>query len=239
MPNRILREGILTSDRVDLLSDLAELFYRRFMSVVDDYGRFDGRLVVIRGACFPLRIDRVTERDICEWIDECEKVQLLERYIVAGKPYIQMLDFRQQVRSSGKYPEKPLHSNCLADAKQLHTLDGVGVGVVRERESREGKPFETFDGMPEQDDRWQIDQAKDMARKAGYEPEEIACAIKDVRSNGTHIDRLGPYLLKVLKSNREKIAKGKAPPIQPSRPLNLVPITDERRKIEEAMRRDE
>ena len=40
MPNRILRDGILMSPRVNVLSSEAELFYRRLMSVVDDYGRF-------------------------------------------------------------------------------------------------------------------------------------------------------------------------------------------------------
>jgi hypothetical protein len=40
MPVRILREGILTSERVDTLSPAAEVFYRRLMSVVDDFGRF-------------------------------------------------------------------------------------------------------------------------------------------------------------------------------------------------------
>lgn len=35
MPSRILREGILTSERVNALAPLEELFYRRLMSVVD------------------------------------------------------------------------------------------------------------------------------------------------------------------------------------------------------------
>ena len=36
MPNRILREGILTSERVNALSWEAEVFYRRLMSAVDE-----------------------------------------------------------------------------------------------------------------------------------------------------------------------------------------------------------
>ena len=43
MPNRIIREGILSSDRVDQLDPPAEVFYRRLMSKVDDHGLFDGR----------------------------------------------------------------------------------------------------------------------------------------------------------------------------------------------------
>ena len=40
MPSRIIRDGILTSERINALTERAELFYRRLMSVVDDYGRF-------------------------------------------------------------------------------------------------------------------------------------------------------------------------------------------------------
>ena len=39
MPSRILREGINTSPKVNALSPMAELFYRRLMTVADDYGR--------------------------------------------------------------------------------------------------------------------------------------------------------------------------------------------------------
>ncbi len=39
MPNRIIREGILTSEAVNSLSWEAEVFFRRLLSVVDDFGR--------------------------------------------------------------------------------------------------------------------------------------------------------------------------------------------------------
>src|SRR3990167_11311858 len=57
MPNRILREGILSSERINTLSVHAELFYRRLLSVVDDYGRFFAHPALLRSACYPLRVD--------------------------------------------------------------------------------------------------------------------------------------------------------------------------------------
>ena len=54
MPNRILREGILDSDRVNKLSWGAEVFYRRLMSVVDDFGRFDARIDLLKSKLYPL-----------------------------------------------------------------------------------------------------------------------------------------------------------------------------------------
>lgn len=141
MPNRILREGILTSERVDGLSPQGELFYRRLMSVVDDFGRFDGRPQMLRVSCFPLRVDRVREADISRWLDELQTAGLIALYAVNGKPYLEMHDFRQQVRAKdSRYPSKPeVQSGCAADATQVQSgcaadehVDGGGGGVVDE-----------------------------------------------------------------------------------------------------------
>lgn len=142
MPSRILREGILTSDRVNALSPPAEVFYRRLMSVVDDYGRFDGRPGLLRVSCFPLRVDTVREADISRWIAECVKAGVIALYAVDGKAYLEMQDFKQQVRAKSKYPSPadghPLDT-CETDAKQMLSsgkadvhLVVVGDGVVSE-----------------------------------------------------------------------------------------------------------
>lgn len=122
MPSRILREGILSSDRVNALSSAAEVFYRRLMSVVDDYGRFDGRPPMLRVSCYPLRVDAVREADLSRWIAECVKAGLLVLYAVDAKPYLEMQDFRQQTRAKSKYPppsEGQLLDACDADATQV------------------------------------------------------------------------------------------------------------------------
>jgi hypothetical protein len=104
----MLRDGILTSDRVNALSWPAEVFYRRLMSVVDDYGRFDGRAVILRARCYPLKLDKVSEPDASSWIAECERAGLVRCYAVSEKPYIQVLDFNQRTYGSGsKYPHPP------------------------------------------------------------------------------------------------------------------------------------
>jgi hypothetical protein len=135
VPSRILREGILSSDRINVLSTAAEVFYRRLMSVVDDYGRFDGRPSMLRVSCYPLRVDAVREADLSRWIAECVKAGLLVLYAVDGKPYLEMQDFRQQARAKSRFPSpaegqvlevgtadatQPLGA-CLADATQAQT----------------------------------------------------------------------------------------------------------------------
>lgn len=107
MPARLLREGILTSEAVDSLSVHAELLYRRLMSVVDDFGLFHGNPKLIRAACYPLRLDQVSDEDIVRWLDECVAAGLLARSTFEGKAVVAILRFGQQQRSSAsKYLPK-------------------------------------------------------------------------------------------------------------------------------------
>lgn len=117
MPNRILREGILSSDRVDQLSDGAELFYRRLISVVDDYGRYYASPGTLRGACWPLRPERVTDEAVIEWLIQCSRVGLVQLYLSGRSRFLQVVDFKQQVRAKSKFPDPD--NNCTADAEQM------------------------------------------------------------------------------------------------------------------------
>jgi hypothetical protein len=113
VPARLIREGILTSERVDLLDAPAEVFYRRLMSKVDDHGLFDARPSILRSSLYPLRVDRVREADISRWIAACEKAGLIALYEHAGKPYMQMLDTRWTARSEPKYPLPSTENTCF------------------------------------------------------------------------------------------------------------------------------
>lgn len=123
MPIRIVREGINSSARINALSRGAELFYRRLMSVVDDYGRFHGSPATLRGACWPTCPENVTEDEVKQWMEECLQVHskclagatpLIFLYEANGFRYLQLTDFRQQTRSESKFPDpaNQLHSNC-------------------------------------------------------------------------------------------------------------------------------
>src|SRR5690606_33863767 len=110
MPTRMVRDGILTSERVNLLSERAELFYRRLMSVVDDYGRFSANLTLLRASCYPLKLDSVKEDSIKKHLAEAEGAGLIVLYTVAGKAYLEMQDFGQRIQSKSKFPEPPGNS---------------------------------------------------------------------------------------------------------------------------------
>src|SRR5580658_7297563 len=107
MPNRILREGILTSDRIrEIAGEPAiECTYRRLCSVVDDFGRFSANPAILRAALYPLNLDLHTEADIQRHLQCCVQARLILLYTVAGKPYLEVLDFRQRTRAMrSKYP---------------------------------------------------------------------------------------------------------------------------------------
>lgn len=134
MPNRIIREGILTSERVNALSPNAELFYRRLQSVVDDFGRYTANPTLLRASCYPLKLDSVKEDSISKHLAECVGARLIVLYTVADKAFLELQDFRQQVRAKdSKYPSPDGHlrSKCVADAQQVIAdahLDGDGDG---------------------------------------------------------------------------------------------------------------
>ncbi len=109
MPNRILREGILTSSRVDALASWAEeCFYRRLISVVDDYGRYFAQPMLLRAACFPLKLNRVSDLDIETWLASLQSNSLLLVYEQAGARFLELADFRQQRRATkSKFPDPP------------------------------------------------------------------------------------------------------------------------------------
>lgn len=126
MPNRILREGILSSERVNALGWEAEVFYRRLMSVVDDYGRYTAHPALLRAALYPLKLETVSDACIARLLEEVRSAGLVNLYMVADKPYLELADFRQQVRAKvSKFPAPP--GICEADAGQTtgtrHTHD--------------------------------------------------------------------------------------------------------------------
>ena len=111
MPNRIIRDGILQSEAVAELSWAEEVFYRRLMSVVDDYGRYHALPKLLRAACYPLQIDKVSDSDIGKWIAGCVNAGLVRVYSAKdGKSYLEIVKFGQRVQSKSKFPEPPVIS---------------------------------------------------------------------------------------------------------------------------------
>lgn len=134
MPNRIVREGIITSEPVNSLNWAEEVFYRRLLSVADDFGRFHGNPSLLRAACYPLQLNKVSDQDIVKWLQATEKAGLVRVYEVEGKRFVEILKFGQQIRAKdSKFPNPAKHtlSRCVADAHL--DVGEVGVGDEGDR----------------------------------------------------------------------------------------------------------
>jgi hypothetical protein len=130
VPNRILRDGILESRAVSALTPMAELLYRKLMSVVDDYGRWHGDAALVRSRCYPLcpeqRSVEDVERDLVEISTPRFGTELVTRYIINGKKVLQINNFGQRQRSASKFPTPPA-DNCAqmpADNGHMPADDG-------------------------------------------------------------------------------------------------------------------
>lgn len=111
MPQRFLRPGITTSDAWNLCSWKAQSLYIRLITLVDDYGRYDGRIAIIHGHCFPLRID-IKPQETAELVSELSKNGLVCLYEIDGKDFLQMLKWHERTRGESKYP-KPIEGQIL------------------------------------------------------------------------------------------------------------------------------
>lgn len=156
MPNRILREDILTNPRVASLGWAEEVFYRRLMSVVDDFGRYYADHGLLRAACYPRQLSKVSDSDIGKWLACLQKAALVRVYPAQdGEWYLEFVDFDQKARAKhSKFPDPPadagtrehLHANdfkCSQAQADAPLGEGVfeggdedGDGGVGEGESR-------------------------------------------------------------------------------------------------------
>lgn len=126
MPNRLIRDGINRSERVNKLSPGAEVFFRRVLNEVDDFGRFSAHPSLLLAACFPLKLGAVTTDDIESWLEECinvvagRKSGLIVRYEINGEFFIQVLNFKNKPRAKkSKYPPPP-SSICVEYAPHMY-----------------------------------------------------------------------------------------------------------------------
>ena len=105
MPSRILRDGVSESMAVNNLPWEAELFYRRLMSVVDDYGRYSALPQLLVSRCYPLQVEKVTKAQVSKWMKLCSAQGLIVLYeSVEGKPLLEIQHFNQRTRTSSKFP---------------------------------------------------------------------------------------------------------------------------------------
>ena len=119
MPNRLIKDSIRFSEKVNSLSDFQFRLWVSLITYVDDYGRGDARPAVIKGTCFPLR-DRITNKDIDAALNALAGAGCVGLYKVDGKPYLYFPNWQSHQNIRNKKSRFPAPEN--ATCSQLQTI---------------------------------------------------------------------------------------------------------------------
>lgn len=127
MPNRLIKDSIRFSEKVNALSDFQFRLWVSLITYVDDYGRGDARPAVIKGTCFPLR-DRITNKDIDAALNALAGAGCVGLYKVDGKPYLYFPNWQshQNIRNKKSRFPAPENATCnqlqsiASNCEQLH-----------------------------------------------------------------------------------------------------------------------
>ncbi len=113
MPQRFLRPGIRNSSLWNSVSFEAQSLYIRIITLVDDYGRYDGRTSVLWGECFAVWNEQNPKRAITlkaadDMLAELAR-ELISVYSAEGKRVLQVNQWSERVRdgSKEKWPKNP------------------------------------------------------------------------------------------------------------------------------------
>jgi hypothetical protein len=183
MPNRIVRDAILTSPAVCSLGWAEEVFYRRLMSIADDFGRYEALPQLLRSRCYPLQTDDVRVADISRWMAACQKAGLVVLYEVDGKSYLQIAKFGQQQRSASKCPPPP---EGAGDCYQLLADEHLGVFGDEGEKSVRKRSLDRPEDVPEKV--WEDWTALRKAKKAPVTDTVVAGARREATKAGMPFD---------------------------------------------------
>ena len=149
MPNRILKESIRTSKKVNAMTDFQFRLWAYLITYVDDFGRGSAEPDVLKGFVFPRR-KSVTEANIKAALSDLACMGLIHLYEIDGDSYLCFPNWEkhQSIRAAkSKYPAPP-ESTCkqmisiASNRKQLQANDfncnqlQSNVPVFENRESR-------------------------------------------------------------------------------------------------------
>lgn len=107
MPNRILKESIRTSKKINSLTDFQFRVWTYLITYVDDYGRGSADPEILKGFVFPRR-KRVSESDIHAALAELAGMGCILLYEVDGESYFCFPNWGEHQRiqtKKSKFPE--------------------------------------------------------------------------------------------------------------------------------------
>lgn len=130
MPNRIIKENIRTSNKVNRITDAGFRFWIYLMTYVDDYGRGSADLDILKGFVYPKQVNK-TRKNVEDALKELASIGLIRLYDVDGEPFLYFpnWDEHQTVRNKrSKFPAP--HEDCIQSATTCKQLQ-ANVSVIQ------------------------------------------------------------------------------------------------------------
>lgn len=135
MPNRIIKENIRTSNKVNKISDAGFRFWIYLMTYVDDYGRGSADLDILKGFVYPKQVNK-TRKNVEDALKELASIGLIRLYHVDGESFLYFpnWDEHQTVRNKrSKFPAPP--DDCLQSATTCKQVQANVPVILSESES--------------------------------------------------------------------------------------------------------
>lgn len=111
MPNRIIKESIRTSKKINNLTDFQFRLWVYLITYVDDFGRGSSDPELLKGFVFPRR-KRVSESDIEKALAELAGMGCILLYKVDGESYFYFPNWSKHQRIQTKQSKFPEPVNC-------------------------------------------------------------------------------------------------------------------------------
>ena len=106
MPNRIIKDSLLDSEKIAQLNDFEFRLWVGLILQADDAGRGDARPAYIKGHVFTFR-DRVTLKDIDAAFHALAAYSCVDLYTVGGRPYYAFPNWAKHQRIRDCKPKYP------------------------------------------------------------------------------------------------------------------------------------
>ena len=174
MPDRLIRDELLTSERYWSVSIEAQRLFIHLLLVADDLARFSGKNFTIRSACFPGQA--IAPEKVERMLAELQDLDLIRLYDSGGDRYIFIPRFGQRLRyKNSKFPAPPSEINDIPEEKSVSrptvAIPQPDPSLLKRREEKRREEKKGADAPLSADQKlWRV--GLDMLTSAGKSEEQ-------------------------------------------------------------------
>lgn len=196
MPQRFLRPGIRTSPRWNSVSHRAARLYISILTLVDDFGRYDGRVSVLWAETWAVwneqnpesAVNRQeTAADCCLLAAEelCEFYENNE-----GRVFLQVTQWQERARNKSKWPDPNNTTSCrrlpmAAESCRLLPNPAPIAIAIASTPSPPPAPLRNPAAAAEESDEWAFKWLRDAQKNgADYTETEMRGSLLSLKANG-------------------------------------------------------